>query len=280
MLAGGMLREGTTAFFTRTVATSSNSFTTAVVNVNTPSITSFNVSNLVPGDFLSTTGTITGSSGINVNYFLTTWADTNPTAALVTDTTKGLQMVVFRCGTVTAPVTCASATTFETVTGVMNQAATQRITTTGGVPTAPAIGVSGTNLVFTSGTGNVTVSGGGTVTAVPVLTKNNPNTQAKCSTNADGSCYLGGFGTAAVASKEIRGMTSGSNTVSAPAISAGSALGGGQYGLLAGIRVPPFDRGYDVAESQYQHESGVYRGATNRYNGRRFWWRPFLMAGM
>jgi hypothetical protein len=220
LLAGGLLRDHTQAFFTNTATVTDNSFTSALVGLNSPSITAFSVSNLVPGDFRSTTGTITNSSNVAVTYFLTTWADTS---TALDSNTAGLQLAVFRCGTLSAPTPCASATTFETITGLMDQAATVRVTTSGGPPNASGTAVSGTSLQFaTGGSSNVTV--GDTVTGVPVLTKNAPNTQGRCTTSTDGACPLGGYGSQTESSPSVA-VTSGSHTVTMPAVTSGDGLG-------------------------------------------------------
>ena len=211
LLAGGALRATTQAFFVTTQSAASNSFTTAAVSLTTPVVTAFTVSNLVPGDFQSRTVQVTNGSGVSVNTFLTIWADTS---SALDSNTSGLQLVAFRCLSAGGlPVTCGSATQLQTVVGVMNQASATTIATSG-VPATSSVSVSGTNLVVSSTS----------VAGVPVLTKNNPNTQGLCSVGNDGGCPLGGYSSVAVSSPATSVTVSG-KTISTPAMTNGAGLG-------------------------------------------------------
>lgn len=248
VLAGATVREGTAAFWVSSTSLTGNRFSTALVGLNSPALTPFNVSNLVPGDFRSLTGQITNGSTVSVNYFLTIWADRS---SLLDSDPSGLQLVIFRCGSVGAPTACSTATTFETVTGVMNQASTQRVTTSGGPPAAAGVSVSGTNLVFTTGRGGIT--GGATIAGVPILTRNNPNTQGSCSVANDGACALGGY-SAVTASSPATTITSGTHQITTPAISNGNGLGAAGSGrevddLLIYVFLPSTDTGYQGLSS-------------------------------
>ena len=220
LLAGSALRLTTQAFFVGTTSQSANTFSTALVGLNAPVVTAFNVSNMVPGDFRSTTGQITNASGVDVSTFLTVWADTS---SALDSNTSGVQLAVLRCGTVTAPVSCATATTFETVPGVMNGSSVQISTTSAGPPNTAGVSVSGTTLVFSSG-GSSNVSTGGTIAGVPVLTKNNPGGSTRCGSTGEGGCALGGYSSVSVSSPAVSVTTSG-KTISVPAVSGGNGLG-------------------------------------------------------
>ncbi|MCX6024357.1 MAG: hypothetical protein NTZ05_22035 [Chloroflexi bacterium] len=225
MMSGMVLNSATTALMTSVQSVPTHSFAATDLNLGAPTFTAFSVAKAVPGDIYSQTIVISNGNGganLSVPYYLSSFAAS--TSLLDSDTVNGLRMALFRCGTETAPATCATATTFESVTGVMNQGATLRVTTSSGVPSLAGMSVSGSNLIFTAGQGNIAAGGGATVVGVPVLTKNNPNTQGKCSVSNDGGCLLGGY-SAVTVSNPATMVVSGAATISVPALTNVKGLG-------------------------------------------------------
>ncbi|MCX6022337.1 MAG: hypothetical protein NTZ05_11535 [Chloroflexi bacterium] len=210
--SGAMLNNATTAFFTATTAVTGSSITSAVMNLNTPAFVAFNAQKMVPGDMFDQQISITNSSNIATPYYLTTF----PTAAssLNANSATALRMIWFRCGTEAAPVACAGATTFETVSGVMNAAAAT-VTTSGGPPTTAGLSVSGSGMAFANGAGGIT-SGTQTIGGMPILTKNNTG-NVNCSTVNDGGCLLGGNSSGL--NNPAVTVSAGGGTINIPALS-------------------------------------------------------------
>lgn len=113
LLAGLMVNQSTTAFFTDTRVVSGNNFITASVALNETPFTAFNFEKFVPGDVFVrpvqvTNSTASNSGAINVNYYMTVKDNfttgcsvqdpTCPAAkGTLSDATNGLRLVAIRC---------------------------------------------------------------------------------------------------------------------------------------------------------------------------------------
>ncbi|MBU6280100.1 MAG: hypothetical protein KGN78_12745 [Actinomycetales bacterium] len=112
LLAGLMVNQSTTAFFTDTRVVSGNNFITASVALNETPFTAFNFEKFVPGDVFVrpvqvTNSTASNSGAINVNYFMTvrdnftncSTQDPKCTDAkgTLSDPVNGLRLVAIRC---------------------------------------------------------------------------------------------------------------------------------------------------------------------------------------
>ena len=139
LLAGMMVNQSTTAFFTDTRVVSGNNFITASVALNETPFTAFNFEKFVPGDVFVrpvqvTNSTASNSGAINVNYYMTvkdnfsncSTQDPKCTDAkgTLSDPVNGLRLVAIRCfldpeGTVNVACESASLRSVRPVKGVM-----------------------------------------------------------------------------------------------------------------------------------------------------------------
>jgi len=139
LLAGFMVNQSTTAFFTDTRVVSGNNFITASVALNETPFTAFNFEKFVPGDVFVrpvtvTNSTASNSGAINVNYYMTvkdnfsTCSTQDPTCTdakgTLSDVTNGLRLVAIRCfkdtaGTENVACESSSLRSVRLVKGVM-----------------------------------------------------------------------------------------------------------------------------------------------------------------
>ena len=139
LLAGFMVNQSTTAFFTDTRVVSGNNFITASVALNETPFTAFNFEKFVPGDVFVrpvqvTNSTASNSGAINVNYYMTvkdnfsncSTQDPKCTDAkgTLSDPVTGLRLVVIRCfsdavGTVNVACESASLRSVRLIKGAM-----------------------------------------------------------------------------------------------------------------------------------------------------------------
>lgn len=139
LIAGMMVNQSTTAFFTDTRVVSGNNFITASVALNETPFTAFNFEKFVPGDVFVrpvqvTNSTASNSGAINVNYYMTvkdnfsncSTQDPKCTDAkgTLSDPVNGLRLVAIRCFsnlTGTENVACESSSlrSVRLVKGVM-----------------------------------------------------------------------------------------------------------------------------------------------------------------
>ncbi|NCA15418.1 MAG: hypothetical protein EBS89_15095, partial [Proteobacteria bacterium] len=139
LLAGLMVNQSTTAFFTDTRVVSGNNFITASVALNETPFTAFNFEKFVPGDVFVrpvtvTNSTASNSGAINVNYYMTvkdnfsTCSTQDPKCTdakgTLSDVTNGLRLVAIRCfsdtkGTENVACESSSLRSVRLVKGVM-----------------------------------------------------------------------------------------------------------------------------------------------------------------
>ena len=139
LLAGFMVNQSTTAFFTDTRVVSGNNFITASVALNETPFTAFNFEKFVPGDVFVrpvqvTNSTASNSGAINVNYYMTvkdnfsncSTQDPKCTDAkgTLSDPVNGLRLVAIRCfsdinGTVNVACENSTLKSVRLVKGVM-----------------------------------------------------------------------------------------------------------------------------------------------------------------
>ena len=139
LIAGMMVNQSTTAFFTDTRVVSGNNFITASVALNETPFTAFNFEKFVPGDVFVrpvqvTNSTASNSGAINVNYYMTvkdnfsncSTQDPKCTDAkgTLSDPVNGLRLVAIRCfsdvgGTANVACESASLRSVRLVKGVM-----------------------------------------------------------------------------------------------------------------------------------------------------------------
>ena len=139
LVAGMIVNQSTTAFFTDTRVVSGNNFITASVALNETPFTAFNFEKFVPGDVFVrpvqvTNSTASNSGAINVNYYMTvkdnfsncSTQDPKCTDAkgTLSDPVNGLRLVAIRCFsnlTGTENVACESSSlrSVRLVKGVM-----------------------------------------------------------------------------------------------------------------------------------------------------------------
>ena len=139
LLAGLMVNQSTTAFFTDTRVVSGNNFITASVALNETPFTAFNFEKFVPGDVFVrpvqvTNSTASNSGAINVNYYMTvkdnfsncSTQDPKCTDAkgTLSDPVNGLRLVAIRCfsdvkGTVNVACENSTLKSVRLVKGVM-----------------------------------------------------------------------------------------------------------------------------------------------------------------
>ena len=139
LLAGFMVNQSTTAFFTDTRVVSGNNFITASVALNETPFTAFNFEKFVPGDVFVrpvqvTNSTASNSGAINVNYYMTikdNFSNCNTgqpactdAKGTLSDTVTGLRLVAIRCfsdviGTANVACESSSLRSVRLVKGVM-----------------------------------------------------------------------------------------------------------------------------------------------------------------
>ncbi|MFM7197772.1 MAG: TasA family protein, partial [Chloroflexota bacterium] len=139
LLAGLMVNQSTTAFFTDTRVVSGNNFITASVALNETPFTAFNFEKFVPGDVFVrpvqvTNSTASNSGAINVNYYMTvkdnfsncSTQDPKCTDAkgTLSDPVNGLRLVAIRCfsddkGTTNVACESASLRSVRLIKGAM-----------------------------------------------------------------------------------------------------------------------------------------------------------------